>query len=86
MPNLIFYHEDTVASQASNSPRRDSSYTHLRFPGASTKRTIHDVLPSRVYMYIIRSNTLAGEHGQAVRECGQAVQDYNEKYRLDGPN
>ena len=50
IPNLTFHHEDKVARQASNSPRRDSNYTHLRFPGASTKRIIHDVLPSRVYM------------------------------------
>ncbi len=28
--------------------------------GASTKRTVHDLLPSRVYMQINRSNTLAG--------------------------
>ena len=50
IPNLTFHHEEKVARQASNSPRRDSNYTHLRFPGASTKRIIHDVLPSRVYM------------------------------------
>ena len=56
IPNLTFHHEDKVARQASNSPRRDSNYTHLRFPGASTKKIIHDVLPSWVYMSIDRSN------------------------------
>ncbi len=67
MPNLIFHHEDKVARQAGYSPQRDSNYTHLRFPGASTKRTIHDVLPSRVYKKMIRSNTLAGHENMDKR-------------------
>ncbi len=63
------------------------SIIHLRFPGTSTKRVIHDLLRSRVYVKIKRSNTLAGHENMDDRGFGQAVHDNNEEYRLDhGPD